>query len=85
VVGNSGSCVPHDLRPSDQTEKGFDTDQTFLLGEIAGDEFHFRPSPGRTDRRFRYARPPESSKLTAPRLPKSRTSRHPHPLAAMIS
>ncbi len=42
VVGNSGELRPHDLRPSDQTEKGFDTDQTFLLGEIAGDEFHFQ-------------------------------------------
>jgi hypothetical protein len=29
----------HDLRPSPETAKGFDTDRTFMLVEIAGDEF----------------------------------------------
>jgi predicted phosphodiesterase len=42
VLGNSGKLRPHDLRPSPDTAKGFDTDQTFGLVEIAGDEFSFQ-------------------------------------------
>ncbi len=41
VLGNSGELRPHDLKQSDQAEKGFDTDQTFLMVEIAGEELHF--------------------------------------------
>jgi hypothetical protein len=42
VEGNSGELRPHDLKQSDQTEKGFDTDQAFMLVEIAGEELHFQ-------------------------------------------
>lgn len=42
VIGNSGELRPRNLRSSPLTEKGFDTDQTFLLAEIAGDELHFQ-------------------------------------------
>jgi hypothetical protein len=38
VLGNSGQLRFHDLRPSPDTEKGFDTDQSFGLVEIAGDQ-----------------------------------------------
>jgi 3',5'-cyclic AMP phosphodiesterase CpdA len=42
VVGNSGELRPHNLRSSAMMEKGFDTDRTFMLVEIAGDEFYFQ-------------------------------------------
>lgn len=42
VLGNSGELRPHNLAPSPDTAKGFDTDRTFGLIEIAGDEFYFQ-------------------------------------------
>jgi len=42
VLGNSGQLRPHNLRPSASTAKGFDTDQSFMLVEVAGDEFYFQ-------------------------------------------
>jgi hypothetical protein len=42
VVGNSGELRFHDLRPSPDTAKGFDTDRTFMLVEIASDTFNFQ-------------------------------------------
>jgi predicted phosphodiesterase len=42
VLGNSGELRPHNLNPSPDTEKGFDTDRTFGLFEIAGDQFNFQ-------------------------------------------
>ena len=42
VVGNSGELRPHNLVPSADTAKGFDTDQTFAMVEIAGDEMFFQ-------------------------------------------
>jgi 3',5'-cyclic AMP phosphodiesterase CpdA len=42
VLGNSGELRPHNLNPSPDTEKGFDTDRTFGLFEIAGDQFTFQ-------------------------------------------
>jgi 3',5'-cyclic AMP phosphodiesterase CpdA len=42
VLGSSGQLRPHDLRPSAMTAKGYDVDQTFMLVEIAGDEFYFQ-------------------------------------------
>jgi hypothetical protein len=42
VLGNSGELRFHDLRPSVDTAKGFDTDRTFALVEIAGDRFYFQ-------------------------------------------
>lgn len=42
VLGNSGELRPHNLNPSPDTEKGFDTDRTFGLIEIAGDQFNFQ-------------------------------------------
>ncbi len=42
VLGNSGELRPHDLAPSPDTAKGFDTDQTFAIIEIAGDEMYFQ-------------------------------------------
>jgi hypothetical protein len=42
VLGNSGQLRPHDLMPSPDTAKGFDTDQAFMLVEVVGKEFHFQ-------------------------------------------
>jgi hypothetical protein len=42
VLGNSGQLRPHDIRPSQNTEKAFDTDRSFLLVEIAGDRLYFQ-------------------------------------------
>jgi hypothetical protein len=42
VLGNSGELRPHNLNPSPDTAKGFDTDRTFGLFEISGNEFHFQ-------------------------------------------
>jgi 3',5'-cyclic AMP phosphodiesterase CpdA len=42
VLGNSGQLQLHNLRPSPDTAKGFDTDRTFALVEIAGDELYFQ-------------------------------------------
>ena len=42
VLGNSGQLRFHDLRPSSETVKGFDTDETFALIEIVEDLFYFQ-------------------------------------------
>ena len=42
VLGNSGQLRFHNLRPSPETAKGFDTEQAFGLVEIAGNQFHFQ-------------------------------------------
>jgi hypothetical protein len=42
VLGNSGQLRPHDIRPSPDTEKSFDTDRSFLLVEIAGSQLYFQ-------------------------------------------
>jgi 3',5'-cyclic AMP phosphodiesterase CpdA len=42
IEGSSGELRFHNLRPSSQMIKGFDTDRAFLLIEIAGDEFRFQ-------------------------------------------
>jgi 3',5'-cyclic AMP phosphodiesterase CpdA len=42
VLGSSGELRPHDLRPSPETAKGFDTDRTFELVEIEADHLYFQ-------------------------------------------
>jgi 3',5'-cyclic AMP phosphodiesterase CpdA len=42
VLGNSGELRPRNLNPSADTAKGFDTDRTFGLIEISGDDFNFQ-------------------------------------------
>jgi predicted phosphodiesterase len=42
VLGNSGKLMAHDFRLSEGMEKGFDTDQSFMLVEIAGDKLFFQ-------------------------------------------
>jgi 3',5'-cyclic AMP phosphodiesterase CpdA len=42
VMGNAGQLRPHDLKPSEDTAEGFDTDQAFMLVEIAADSFYFQ-------------------------------------------
>ena len=42
VLGNAGELRTHDLRPSAETLKGFDTDRAFMLVEITGDELYFQ-------------------------------------------
>jgi predicted phosphodiesterase len=42
ILGNSGKLMTHDFRSSNGMEKGFDTDRTFMLVEIAGDKLYFQ-------------------------------------------
>ncbi len=42
VLGNSGELRFHNIRPSAAMIKGFDTDRTFMLVEIAGNQFCFQ-------------------------------------------
>jgi hypothetical protein len=42
VLGSSGELRPHDLKPSRDTARGFDTDRCFILVEIAGDRLYFQ-------------------------------------------
>lgn len=42
VLGNSGQLRFHDLRPSPETAKGFDTDRTFALVEISENQLYFQ-------------------------------------------
>ena len=42
ILGNSGKLMTHDFRSSEGMEKGFDTDQGFMLVEIAGDKLYFQ-------------------------------------------
>ena len=42
VLGNSGQLRMHNLRPSSDTVKGFDTDRSFALVEVTGDEIVFQ-------------------------------------------
>jgi len=42
ILGNSGKLMTHDFRSSTGMEKGFDTDRSFMLVEIAGDKLYFQ-------------------------------------------
>jgi predicted phosphodiesterase len=42
ILGNSGKLVTHDFRSSEGMEKGFDTDRSFMLVEIAADKLYFQ-------------------------------------------
>jgi hypothetical protein len=42
VLGNAGELRYHDLIPSPDTVKGFDTDRDFMLIEITRDALHFQ-------------------------------------------
>lgn len=42
VIGSSGQLRFHNLRPSQDTQVGFDTDQEFMVVEIAGDKLYFQ-------------------------------------------
>jgi hypothetical protein len=47
VLGSSGQLRFHNLKPSAEMARGFDTDRAFALMEIAGDELYFQTiSPG---------------------------------------
>lgn len=42
VLGNSGKLMTHDFGEARERVKGFDSDQTFMLVEIAGDKLYFQ-------------------------------------------
>lgn len=42
VLGNSGKLMTHDFGAPRERVKGFDTDQSFMLVEIAGDKLYFQ-------------------------------------------
>jgi 3',5'-cyclic AMP phosphodiesterase CpdA len=49
ILGNAGQLRVHDLRPSASMAKGFDTDQCFMLIEVAGDQLYFQTISRRGD------------------------------------
>jgi predicted phosphodiesterase len=72
VLGSSGQLRLHNLKSSRETAKGFDTDQTFELVEIDGDELHFQTitRTGRTiDSGTVRAGPKESGKKVSAKTP----------------
>jgi hypothetical protein len=74
VLGNAGELRYHDLRPSPDTIKGFDTDRDFMLMEIAGDELYFQ-TISRTGETVdagvltKQTKPPSASNNQSPGLP----------------
>jgi DNA repair exonuclease SbcCD nuclease subunit len=42
VLGNSGKLMTHDFGEARERVKGFDSDQSFMLVEIAGDKLYFQ-------------------------------------------
>jgi predicted phosphodiesterase len=42
VLGSSGKLMTHDFHESGERLKGFDTDRTFMIVEIAGDKLYFQ-------------------------------------------
>ena len=42
ISGAAGSLRAHDIRPSNSMARGFDTDYSFMLMEISGDELFFQ-------------------------------------------
>ena len=42
IIGNSGELRFHNLKPSANMAKGFDSDRDFMLVEVAGDELYFQ-------------------------------------------
>lgn len=42
IIGNGGQLRYHDLKPSQDIAKGFDTDRGFALFEVAGDDLYFQ-------------------------------------------
>jgi len=42
VLGNSGKLMTHDLRPSGERVKGFDSDRSFMIVEIFGNKLFFQ-------------------------------------------
>jgi 3',5'-cyclic AMP phosphodiesterase CpdA len=42
IIGNGGQLRYHDLKPSQDVAKGFDTDRGFALFEVAGDDLYFQ-------------------------------------------
>jgi hypothetical protein len=42
ISGAAGSLRANDIRPTELTDRGFDTDFHFMLVEIAGDELYFQ-------------------------------------------
>jgi hypothetical protein len=42
ITGAGGKTDPNGVKPTNQAEKFFDQDQSFMLIEIAGDQLHFQ-------------------------------------------
>ncbi len=42
VLGNSGQLMTHDFNGTGERAKGFDTDRSFMIVEIAGDKLYFQ-------------------------------------------
>jgi len=70
VLGSSGKLMTNDFRSTAELDDSFDSDQTFMLVEIAGDALHFQviSRQGRTIDAGTYSRqapPPKTDAATA--------------------
>jgi 3',5'-cyclic AMP phosphodiesterase CpdA len=70
VLGSSGKLMSHDFRSTADLDDSFDSDQTFMLVEIANDQLHFQviSRQGRTIDSGTYSRqapPPKAAAASA--------------------
>jgi 3',5'-cyclic AMP phosphodiesterase CpdA len=42
ILGNSGKIMNHDFKSTEKMEKGFDTDEGFMIVEVSGDKLYFQ-------------------------------------------
>lgn len=73
VLGNSGQLRYRDLRPAQDTQKGFDTDQDFMLVEVTRDKLYFQTisRKGITVDSDVLERQPPPAKPVSARLPRA--------------
>jgi hypothetical protein len=77
VVGASGSLRKGDIRHTDMTDKGFDTDYSFLIAEIDGDQMYYQAisRPGATIDSGVFKRPTRAAGRRRPASPPPRCRR----------
>ena len=81
TVGNSGELRRNNLKPTGLTVAGFDRDRSFMMVEIAGDEFYFETISRTGDRVDSgvLERPSTSDRTTASQLGSGQANRcHPN-------
>jgi 3',5'-cyclic AMP phosphodiesterase CpdA len=87
IEGASGQLRRGNLNPSNITNKGFDTDRTFMLVAVAGDELYFQTitRSGVTVDSGTIRRTPASSTAGTPAASRAPSTDHPFRFAARVS